>query len=196
MQKVATKIRLGLFHDQTSEACDWHLPLAHYLEGWGDTETSDGTLCCVQPLIAPLNGAQVRWRFRHRSARRAAAARALEVLALLTQFPNPADGKPVDLVPRGAEGRICLVRKVFAERSGIALDDKEFDTEFNRYKQLGFFPTREGHEGVACIAPGSNRRREDRGRTRRLPVNARRRRRTRSKSPSTRTTRCSTAGSR
>ena len=58
LQKVATKIRLGLFHDQTSEFCDWHLPLAHYLESWGDTETSDGTLCCVQPVIAPLNSAR------------------------------------------------------------------------------------------------------------------------------------------
>ena len=26
-EKVETKIRLGLFHDHTSEACDWHLPL-------------------------------------------------------------------------------------------------------------------------------------------------------------------------
>src|SRR5205085_4536429 len=56
LQKGARKVRLGLYHDHTSEACDWHLPLAHYLESWGDAETSDGTLCCVQPLIAPLNG--------------------------------------------------------------------------------------------------------------------------------------------
>ena len=119
LQKVATKIRLGLFHDQTSEACDWHLPLAHYLESWGDTETSDGTLCCVQPLIAPLNGAKAR-RLRHRPPPRGGRS-ALEVLSLLTQFPNPADGKPVDVVPRGAEGRVRAVRKVFADRSGIAL---------------------------------------------------------------------------
>ncbi len=55
LQKVAKKFRLGLFFDHTSERCDWHLPLAHFLEGWGDTEAGDGSLCCVQPLLAPLN---------------------------------------------------------------------------------------------------------------------------------------------
>jgi len=35
---------------------DWHLPLAHYLESWGDARTSDGTLVPVQPLIEPLFG--------------------------------------------------------------------------------------------------------------------------------------------
>jgi Fe-S-cluster-containing dehydrogenase component len=32
------------------------LPAAHYLESWGDAQTSDGTLVPVQPLIAPLFG--------------------------------------------------------------------------------------------------------------------------------------------
>ena len=37
-----------------SAVCAWHLPLAHYLESWGDALTSDGTLVPVQPLIQPL----------------------------------------------------------------------------------------------------------------------------------------------
>jgi hypothetical protein len=32
------------------------LPLAHYLESWGDARTPDGTLVPVQPLIEPLFG--------------------------------------------------------------------------------------------------------------------------------------------
>ena len=75
LQKVATKIRLGLFHDQTSEACDWHLPLAHSLESWGDTETSDGTLCCVQPLDRAAQRREVARRRPTSNPRRAAVAR-------------------------------------------------------------------------------------------------------------------------
>jgi molybdopterin-containing oxidoreductase family iron-sulfur binding subunit len=37
-------------------AGSWHLPLAHYLESWGDARTSDGTVVPVQPLLAPLFG--------------------------------------------------------------------------------------------------------------------------------------------
>ena len=29
-------IHLGLYDDETSRACTWHLPRAHYLESWGD----------------------------------------------------------------------------------------------------------------------------------------------------------------
>ena len=32
------------------------LPLAHFLESWGDARTPDGTLVPVQPLIEPLFG--------------------------------------------------------------------------------------------------------------------------------------------
>ena len=53
-------VRLGYYEDETFAAArrdaDWHLPLAHYLESWGDALTSDGTLVPIQPLIAPLFG--------------------------------------------------------------------------------------------------------------------------------------------
>ncbi|MET0413279.1 MAG: Fe-S-cluster-containing hydrogenase [Polyangiaceae bacterium] len=54
--KVKTKIALSLFRDETTELCDWHVPLAHFLESWGDARASDGTLTLQQPLIAPLYG--------------------------------------------------------------------------------------------------------------------------------------------
>ncbi|MBA4186905.1 MAG: molybdopterin oxidoreductase [Planctomycetaceae bacterium] len=137
LQKVGTKIRLGLFHDQTSEVCDWHLPMSHYLESWGDTETSDGTLCCIQPLIAPLNGARTAGAADIEPPARGGRT-PLELLALMTGFANPDDGKPVGSFFAAQKAAYAAVRKVFSQRSGIATNAKEFDTEFNRYKQLGF----------------------------------------------------------
>ena len=56
-RKAKTVVRLGYYEDETSaDQCDWHLPLAHYLESWGDALTSDGTLVPIQPLIEPLFG--------------------------------------------------------------------------------------------------------------------------------------------
>lgn len=55
-RKAKTVIRLGYYEDETSAGTDWHLPLAHFLESWGDARTSDGTLVSIQPLIEPLFG--------------------------------------------------------------------------------------------------------------------------------------------
>ena len=54
MQKVAFRVHLSLYNDETSEQCHWHVNEAHYLEAWGDTRAYDGTVSFVQPLIAPL----------------------------------------------------------------------------------------------------------------------------------------------
>ncbi len=137
LQKVSKKIRLGMYFDHTSEKCDWHLPLAHFLEGWGDTEASDGSLCCVQPLIAPLNSGKTGSDDMAPPAR--GGRTVLEVLALLTQ--TGADGKPVGAFSAAQKAAYGFVRRAFSERSGIALTDAGFDLAFNRYKQLGFFPT-------------------------------------------------------
>ncbi len=53
---VPTTVRLGLYEDETSALCNWHLPRAHYLESWNDARGYDGTLSIVQPLIEPLFG--------------------------------------------------------------------------------------------------------------------------------------------
>jgi MoCo/4Fe-4S cofactor protein with predicted Tat translocation signal len=52
--KVKLRVRLGLYDNETSELCHWHIPAAHYLETWGDTRAYDGTVTIQQPLIAPL----------------------------------------------------------------------------------------------------------------------------------------------
>jgi Fe-S-cluster-containing hydrogenase components 1 len=54
LKKVRLKVRHGLYEDETSLLCDWHLPAAHPLESWSDARAFDGTASIVQPLIAPL----------------------------------------------------------------------------------------------------------------------------------------------
>ncbi|MGA2747716.1 MAG: TAT-variant-translocated molybdopterin oxidoreductase [Verrucomicrobiota bacterium] len=60
--KAATVVRLGYHEDETSwnpsahAATHWDLPMAHFLEAWGDARTADGTLVPIQPLIEPLFG--------------------------------------------------------------------------------------------------------------------------------------------
>jgi len=53
---VKTKVHLGDYDDETSAACDWHLPRAHFLETWGDARSLDGTVTLTQPIIDPLHG--------------------------------------------------------------------------------------------------------------------------------------------
>ncbi|HTY57540.1 MAG TPA: 4Fe-4S dicluster domain-containing protein, partial [Bacteroidota bacterium] len=52
--RVNMKIHTGLYSDETSALCDWHIPGTHYLEQWSDARAYDGTVTIVQPLIAPL----------------------------------------------------------------------------------------------------------------------------------------------
>jgi len=54
ISKAALKIHLGLYENETSALCDWHIPETHPLESWSDTRAYDGTISVVQPLILPL----------------------------------------------------------------------------------------------------------------------------------------------
>src|SRR5438128_6564024 len=55
-KKVPDVVRLGFHEDATSAASTWHVPLAHYLESWGDALASDGSYLSIQPMILPLFG--------------------------------------------------------------------------------------------------------------------------------------------
>ena len=48
------KIHAGLHVDETATLSDWHLPLLHPLESWGDARALDGTVTLIQPTIQPL----------------------------------------------------------------------------------------------------------------------------------------------
>ena len=52
--KVALRVYLGQFDDETADLCHWLVPEAHALEAWSDARAFDGTLSVQQPLIAPL----------------------------------------------------------------------------------------------------------------------------------------------
>ncbi|MCS6866848.1 MAG: TAT-variant-translocated molybdopterin oxidoreductase [Gemmataceae bacterium] len=145
LTKVRTTIRLGLYYDQTSERCSWHLPLAHYLESWGDTEAGDGSLCCVQPLIAPLNSGRSGGDDLAPPAR--GGRTALEVLVQLAQVPG-ADRKPVVSYTAAQKAAYHFVRLSFAQRSGKAITATDFEEAFNRYKQLGFLPVDHAPDGA------------------------------------------------
>jgi Fe-S-cluster-containing dehydrogenase component len=54
LRQVPTSVYLGLFEDETSAACQWHVPELHPLETWTDARAFDGTATILQPLIAPL----------------------------------------------------------------------------------------------------------------------------------------------
>ncbi len=54
LRRVRLKIHAGAYEDETALRCDWHLPLSHPLESWGDARSPDGTVGLMQPTIAPL----------------------------------------------------------------------------------------------------------------------------------------------
>jgi MoCo/4Fe-4S cofactor protein with predicted Tat translocation signal len=51
---ISLRIHHGLYQNETSEYCHWHVNEAHSLESWSDARAYDGTVSIVQPLIAPL----------------------------------------------------------------------------------------------------------------------------------------------
>ncbi len=54
LARVPFTVHMGLYHDETAEACLWHIPATHFLEAWSDARAFDGTVSIIQPLIAPL----------------------------------------------------------------------------------------------------------------------------------------------
>jgi len=79
LEKIAKRVHLSEYRDETSEWCHWHVPAAHYLESWGDTRSYDGTVTIMQPLIEPLYDGKT----------------AFELLAV---FSDKYDRKPYDIV--------------------------------------------------------------------------------------------------
>ncbi|HSG40734.1 MAG TPA: TAT-variant-translocated molybdopterin oxidoreductase, partial [Thermoanaerobaculia bacterium] len=48
-QKVPLRVHHGLYEDETSAYCHWHIPATHELESWGDARAFDGTVSLIQP---------------------------------------------------------------------------------------------------------------------------------------------------
>jgi molybdopterin-containing oxidoreductase family iron-sulfur binding subunit len=88
MDRIALRVHLGLYKDETSELCHWHIPEAHYLESWSDARSFDGTVSIVQPLIQPL--------YNGKSAHE-----------LLAVFSNQFDRKGYDIVREFWQGQMA-----------------------------------------------------------------------------------------
>ncbi|MBX6311341.1 MAG: TAT-variant-translocated molybdopterin oxidoreductase [Isosphaeraceae bacterium] len=73
LDRVRFSVHLGLYEDETSAHCHWHIPEAHFLESWGDARAFDGTAAVQQPLIRPLYGGKTP----------------LEIVAVLRGQPSP-----------------------------------------------------------------------------------------------------------
>ena len=54
LKKVKLRAHFGMYFNETSAWCQWHVPEAHYLESWSDARAHDGTVTILQPLIEPL----------------------------------------------------------------------------------------------------------------------------------------------
>src|SRR5205807_3165345 len=54
LERVKLRVHHSLHTNETSLACHWHIPAAHFLESWSDALAFDGTATIIQPLIEPL----------------------------------------------------------------------------------------------------------------------------------------------
>jgi len=54
LNRVEHTIHFTDRENETAQNCEWHLPVSHFMESWGDAVSFDGTLSVIQPMIAPL----------------------------------------------------------------------------------------------------------------------------------------------
>ena len=110
LDNVQTRVRLGLYEDETSARCHWQIPEAHFLETWSDARAFDGTVSIVQPLIAPLYGG--------RSAH--------DVLAAMSERPE-----------RPAHD---IVREHWASATGVVPTSPAFEQLWRKWLHDGVMP--------------------------------------------------------
>jgi MoCo/4Fe-4S cofactor protein with predicted Tat translocation signal len=95
LQKAQTVIHVGVLPDETAKRSTWHVPMAHFLEAWGDARAWDGTAAIVQPLIHPLFDA------------RAPVAVLAQIFGADPASPEASDRKLVEATWRGAGGALA-----------------------------------------------------------------------------------------
>jgi Fe-S-cluster-containing dehydrogenase component len=54
LNRARLLVHAGLYADETAVLADWHLPLSHAYERWGDALAHDGSAALLQPALAPL----------------------------------------------------------------------------------------------------------------------------------------------
>ncbi|MEM0970542.1 MAG: TAT-variant-translocated molybdopterin oxidoreductase, partial [Verrucomicrobiota bacterium] len=56
LAQVELLVHAGLRPGATGNVSQWHLPMAHFLEAWGDTVSPSGVYSVVQPMVQPFFG--------------------------------------------------------------------------------------------------------------------------------------------
>lgn len=100
-------IHLGMYEDETSNACRWHLPAAHFLESWGVERDCRGRFCYRQPVILPLYGG-------------ISPEEVLSGLLSSRGHLTTADNSPAHLSPVYHRARKCFERAVNPENKTAA----------------------------------------------------------------------------
>jgi MoCo/4Fe-4S cofactor protein with predicted Tat translocation signal len=121
LRNVPMTVRLGLYEDETSARCEWHLPAAHFLEGWSDARAYDGTVTIVQPVIAPLYDG----RSAHEVVSLLADGAPRSGYAILREFWQPRLGADFELGWRTALRNGVVANTASAERT-VTLRDEAF----------------------------------------------------------------------
>ncbi len=101
MKKVKRHVQIGLFYNETAQYCQWHVPLTHYLEGWGDARAFDGTASIVQPLIEPLYQGRTMYELLDALVFKQATRSSYDIVR--AQWPEPTP-PPVQVGTDTAEG--------------------------------------------------------------------------------------------
>ena len=99
LQKVRLRVHHGLYQDETSVYCHWHVNAAHELESWGDARSFDGTVSILQPLIDPL--------YEGKTAHE-----------VLSAFSNRPDSTSYDIVREFWSGRLAGLAAGFSGQPG------------------------------------------------------------------------------
>ncbi|MDB5290199.1 MAG: molybdenum binding protein [Phycisphaerales bacterium] len=107
LAKTPLSIHLSLYDNETSKACKWHVPRAHYLESWGDARSWDGAAGIVQPLIEPLYGGKS----------------VIEVLAAVNGDEKSAG--------------YDIVRRTWSGQLGVSETSADFDKPFRKVVEAG-----------------------------------------------------------
>ena len=94
LTKAPVVIHAAVMPDETAQKATWHLPMAHFLESWGDARAWNGTASIVQPIILPLFGARA----------------GISLLAQLTAHPERSDRKLVEETWRAGAGPLANTR--------------------------------------------------------------------------------------
>ncbi|MEM7145475.1 MAG: TAT-variant-translocated molybdopterin oxidoreductase [Verrucomicrobiota bacterium] len=131
---VETTIHLGLRVNATARASTWHLPAAHFLEGWGDIRSVRGVYSIVQPMILPLYDDCVTELEVYLKVLNPPAAAAEGGEAEEDPGPGiPINGMPAEENPGPA---YAAVRETFAK----LVKDGDVDEAWNHALRDGFLP--------------------------------------------------------